>query len=144
MAVRWPRPIVRKKGSATWRDGTAFIDDRYWQIEEARISILDFGFLRADANQDTVSVWSGSFFRLDDHQQRFERNNARLRLVCPYSRGERNAILAECVRRTGLRNAYVQMVMTRGRAPVGDRDIRNCRRRVRSTVSAPTRWDGTS
>ena len=116
-------------GSAAWRDGSAFIDDRYWPIEEARISILDFGFLRADANQDTVSVWEGSFFRLDDHQQRFERNNARLRLICPYTRAERNAILTDCVRRTGLRNAYVQMVMTRGRAPVGDRDIRNCRNR---------------
>ena len=110
-------------------DGIAFIEDRYWPIEEARISILDFGFLRSDANQDTVSAWSGSFFRLEDHQQRFERNNARLRLICPHTRSERNEILAECVRRTGLRNAYVQMVMTRGRAPIGDRDIRNCRNR---------------
>ena len=84
-----------------YEGGIAFIDDAYWPIEEAKISILDFGFLRSDANQDTISVWDGAFFRLDDHQQRFERNNARLRLVCPYSRGERNAILAECVRRTG-------------------------------------------
>ena len=111
---------------STYRDGIAFIEGRYQPIEDARISILDLGFLRSDANQDTVSVWSGSFFRLDDHQQRFERNNARLRLICPYDRQERNAILAECVRRTGLREAYAQMVMTRGRAPIGSRDIRRC------------------
>ena len=109
-----------------YRHGIAFIEGRYCPIEEARISILDLGFLRSDANQDTVSVWAGSFFRLDDHQQRFERNNARLRLNCPYERAERSEILAECVRRTGLSNAYVQMVMTRGRPPVGVRDIRKC------------------
>ena len=109
-----------------YRNGIAFIEGRYCPIEEARISILDLGFLRSDANQDTVSVWAGSFFRLDDHQQRFERNNARLRLNCPYERAERSEILAECVRRTGLSNAYVQMVMTRGRPPVGVRDIRKC------------------
>ena len=109
-----------------YRHGIAFIEGRYCPIGEARISILDLGFLRSDANQDTVSVWAGSFFRLDDHQQRFERNNARLRLNCPYDRAERNEILAACVRRTGLSNAYAQMVMTRGRAPVGVRDIRKC------------------
>ena len=110
----------------SYRAGIAFIEGRYTPIAEARISILDLGFLRSDANQDTISVWGGSFFRLDDHQQRFERNVARLRMDCPYDREERNRILAECVRRTGLRNAYVQMVMTRGRLPAGSRDIRGC------------------
>ena len=112
-----------------YEGGIAFIDDAYWPIEEAKISILDFGFLRSDANQDTISVWDGAFFRLDDHQARFERNNARLRLSCAYDRPRRNEILAECVRRGALRNAYVQMVMTRGRAPIGVRDIRRCENR---------------
>ena len=107
-------------------NGVAFIEGRYCPIGEARIPILDLGFLRSDANQDTVSVWGGSFFRLDDHQRRFERNIARLRMHCPYDRQARNQILAECVRRAGLRNAYVQMVMTRGRLPAGSRDIRGC------------------
>jgi branched-chain amino acid aminotransferase len=30
----------------------------------------------------------------------------------------------ECVRRTGLRDAYLQLIMTRGRMPIGSRDIR--------------------
>jgi branched-chain amino acid aminotransferase len=110
----------------TYPDGIAFIEGCYRPIGEARIPILDLGFLRSDANQDTVSVWGGSFFRLDDHQERFERNIARLRMHCPHDRQQRNEILAECVRRTGFRNAYVQMVMTRGRLPAGSRDIRGC------------------
>ena len=95
-------------------------------MEEAKISMLDWGFLRSDANQDTISVWQGQFFRLEDHLDRFARNIERLRFVCPYDRDEQRAILAECVRRTGFRDAYVQMLMTRGRPPIGIRDVRQC------------------
>jgi branched-chain amino acid aminotransferase len=104
--------------------GIAFCEDRFVPIEDAKIPLLDWGFLRSDAVQDTVSVSDGAFFRLDDHLSRFERNWARLRMQCPYDRDTVRAILMEAVRRTGLREAYVQMLMTRGRAPIGSRDVR--------------------
>ena len=41
----------------TLRDtGIAFTEDRYVPVEEATISMLDWGFLRSDANQDTISA----------------------------------------------------------------------------------------
>ena len=104
--------------------GIAFCEDHFVPVDEARIPLLDWGFLRSDAVQDTVSVFHGSFFRLEDHLERFERNWARLRMQNPYDRDTVRAILAEAVRRTGLREAYVQMLMTRGRAPIGSRDVR--------------------
>lgn len=104
--------------------GIAFADGAYVPIEDARIPMLDWGFLRSDAVQDTVSVFHGAFFRLDDHLERFERNVAKLRMTCPYDRATVRRILVEAVRRTGLREAYVQMIMTRGRAPIGSRDVR--------------------
>ena len=55
-------------------DGIAFVEGAFCPIHEARISLLDWGFLRSDACQDTVSVWNGAFFRLDDHLERFERS----------------------------------------------------------------------
>ena len=58
-----------------YQSGIAYTDGAFWPIEEARIPILDWGFLRSDANQDTVSVWNGMFFRLEDHLDRFQRNN---------------------------------------------------------------------
>ncbi len=106
--------------------GVAYVDGDYVPVEEAKISLLDLGFLRSDANQDTVSVWRGQFFRLEDHLDRFQRNIGRLRMTAPLDRDEQRAVLMECVRRTGLREAYVQMLMTRGRPPVGSRDIRLC------------------
>lgn len=105
-------------------DGIAFTDGQYVPIKDARISMLDWGFLRSDANQDTVTVWNGAFFRLDDHLARFARNIAKLRMTGPYTPEERREIVIECVRKTGLREAYVQMIMTRGNPPVGSRDLR--------------------
>ena len=112
--------------NADYRDGIAFTEDEYWPIAEAKISILDWGFLRSDANQDTISVWKGQFFRLEDHLDRFARNIERLRYRCRYTRDEQREVLMECVRRTGFRDAYVQMLMTRGHPPIGIRDVRQC------------------
>ncbi len=110
--------------SDPFRDGCAFVEGRYIPVAEARIPLLDWGFLRSDANQDTVTVWNGAFFRLDDHLERFSRNIARLRMTGPYDAAARRRIVVECARRTGLQQAYVQMIMTRGRPPVGSRDPR--------------------
>lgn len=109
--------------------GIAFCEDRFVTAEDAKIPMLDWGFLRSDAVQDTVSVFDGAFFRLEDHLARFERNWTKLRMQCPYDRDTVRAILMEAVRRTGFREAYVQMLMTRGRAPVGSRDVRLARNR---------------
>ena len=104
--------------------GIAFCEGSFVPVDQARIPLLDWGFLRSDAVQDTVSVFHGRFFRLEDHLERFARNWQRLHMQCPYDRDTQRAILMEAVRRTGLREAYVQMIMTRGRAPIGSRDVR--------------------
>lgn len=111
-------------------EGICFIDGNYVPADEAKISIFDAGFTRGDAVYDTVSVWKGLFFRLDDHVSRFLRSCAGMRLACPHPPPELKGILAECVHRAGLEDAYVQMIMTRGRFPdLAERDPRLCRNR---------------
>ncbi|HLW27100.1 MAG TPA: hypothetical protein VKY54_05165, partial [Kiloniellales bacterium] len=39
--------------------GVAWLEGRYLPIAEARIPILDWGFLRSDATYDVVHVWKG-------------------------------------------------------------------------------------
>lgn len=107
-----------------YREGIAYVDGRYCPVAEARIPLLDWGFLRSDACQDTVSVWDGAFFRLEQHLERFERSCTRLRMAMPVGRDEIRDVLFGMVRRSGLRRAYVQMIMTRGRPPIGSRDPR--------------------
>jgi branched-chain amino acid aminotransferase len=119
-------------GDPAYRDGVAFVDGAFVPVLEATVPMLDWGFLRSDACQDTISVWKGSFFRLEQHLERFERSYTRLRMTCPYSRDQLREIATELVRRAGFRDAYVQLIMTRGRPPVGSRDPRQCRNRFQA------------
>lgn len=106
--------------------GAAYIDDNLVPISEAKISILDWGFLHSDATYDVVHVWKGSFFRLDDHLDRFFTGMDNLRMSIPYTREEVTQILSNCVRSSGLREAYVEMITTRGMPKPGSRDPRTC------------------
>lgn len=110
-------------------DGAAFVDGEFVPIADARIPILDWGFLRSDATYDVAHVWRGSFFRLDDHLDRFERGMERLHMALPYDRAAIRATLLECVHLSGLREAYVEMVCTRGVPPAGSRDPRTAENR---------------
>jgi branched-chain amino acid aminotransferase len=122
--------------------GAAFIDGDYVPIAEARIPILDWGFLRSDCTYDVVHVWGGRFFRLEQHLDRFERNVAALRLELPHARAEIVAILMRLVRLTGLREAYVEVIGTRGPPPPGTRDPRRCQNRFYAFV-IPFVWIAT-
>ena len=104
--------------------GCAYIEGAYYPIAEARISIVDTGFTRSDLTYDVVAVWNGKFFRLDEHLNRFQKSWQRLRLNPGLSLEEMRAILFVCVRRSGLRNAYVEMILSRGVDEDGSRDPR--------------------
>jgi branched-subunit amino acid aminotransferase/4-amino-4-deoxychorismate lyase len=122
------RPTAVKEASMA--DGIAFIDGEYLPAGEAKISVFDVGFTRGDAVYDTVSVWKGWFFRLDDHVARFLRSCAGMRLTCPHPPVALQRILAGCVERAGLEDAYVQMIVTRGSFPsITRRDPRLCANR---------------
>lgn len=105
--------------------GVAYVDGAYRRMSEARISVLDWGFLRSDATYDVAHVWKGRFFRLDRHIDRFLQSVAKLRMTLPVDRDGLADILAECVRRSGLRDAYVEMILTRGHSPSFSRDPRD-------------------
>ena len=94
-------------------------------MSEAKISVLDWGFLRSDATYDVVHTWRGRFFRLDKHLERFERSVARLRMTLPLGRDELVEVLRQCVLRAELEDAYVEMICTRGTSPVFSRDPRD-------------------
>ncbi len=111
---------------SAYTEGAAFVEGRFVPVAEARVPILDWGFLRSDATYDVAHVWRGSFFRLEDHLDRFERGMARLHMSLPHGRAEIREVLMECVRLSGLREAYAEIICTRGVPPPGSRDPRDC------------------
>jgi branched-chain amino acid aminotransferase len=122
--------------------GVAHVDGQYVALRDARIPLVDRGFVRSDATYDVAHVWQGRFFRLDDHIDRFLWSMGELRMSLPISKKEMRHILEQCVAISGLRDAYVQMTCTRGVPPPGSRDPRECQNRFYA-FSQPFVWIGT-
>ncbi len=94
--------------------GLAWIEGQYVPLAEARIPILDQGFLRSDLTYDVPAVWDGRFFRLDDHLDRLAASCEKMRLRMPISREKVRRTLVDMVAKSGIRDAYVELIVTRG------------------------------
>jgi branched-chain amino acid aminotransferase len=124
-----------------WRDGAAYLDGRFMPVADAAIPVTDWGYRRSDATYDVVGVWNGCFFRLDDHLRRFRHSMRAFRLDPPESDTDIRAILFECVRRSGLREAYVAIDCLRGRPlPGRPRHPAHCRNYL-SAFAIPWVWN---
>lgn len=100
----------------------AYIDGEYVPLQEAKLPVRDFGLTHADVTYDVLHIWKGSFFRLNDHLDRFERSLAGMRLDPGLSRSGIQAVLSGLVHRSGLRDALLYFACTRGQPPLGSRD----------------------
>lgn len=94
--------------------GIAWIEGELVPLHEARIPLLDQGFMHSDLTYDVPSVWDGRFFRLDDHMNRLEASCAKMRLKLPLPRDEVKDILVDMVAKSGIRDAFVELIVTRG------------------------------
>jgi len=104
-----------------WIDGTLYPKD------EAKISVLDHGFLYGDGVFEGIRAYGGRVFRLDQHLDRLWAGARTLMLEIPLGRDElRQAVLAT-LRANGLRDAYIRLVVSRGVGDLG-LDPRKCPR----------------
>lgn len=99
--------------------GAAYLDGEFLPLAEAKIPITHWGYRRSDVTYDVVSVWDGQFFRIGDHLRRFRNSMERLRMQPDESDDDIRRILAEIVRRSGLRRSYVAMDCLRSSPPPG-------------------------
>lgn len=109
------------------RQGAAWIDGKITPIADAKISLLDWGFLHSDATYDVAHVWKNRFFRVGEHIDRFFRGMERLHMNIGMTQAQVKQIMFDCVAATGLENAYVEIICTRGQPAPGSRDPRTCR-----------------
>lgn len=124
-----PNLIARHVDHRNYPPGIAYMDGQYLPIHEAKISVLDYGFLHSDATYDVVHVWKGAFFRLGDHLERFFRGMAELHMSISYGKAQVAEILHNCVVLSRLENAYVEFICTRGTSPDFSRDPRDAENR---------------
>ena len=117
----------KNTSSTKYSEGAARIDGAIVPISEAKIPILDWGFLRSDATYDVVHVWKNKFFRIDDHIERFFAGMKRLHMDIGMTPAQVKQVMIDCVKAAGLSDAYVEIVCTRGQPKPGSRDPRTCK-----------------
>ncbi|OOF98351.1 hypothetical protein ASPCADRAFT_205591 [Aspergillus carbonarius ITEM 5010] len=108
------RQAILKSSTNPYAKGIAWVKGQLLPLSEACIPLLDQGFLHSDLTYDVPSVWDGRFFRLDDHLTRLELGCAKLRLKFPIPRDEIKQILIDMVSKSGIRDAFVELIVTRG------------------------------
>ncbi|KXG53358.1 Aminotransferase, class IV [Penicillium griseofulvum] len=108
------RQNVLASSTHPFAKGVAWVEGELTPLHEARIPILDQGFMHSDLTYDVPSVWDGRFFRLDDHITRLEASCKKIRMELPLPREEVKKILVDMVAQSGIRDAFVEIIVTRG------------------------------
>ncbi|KIW13605.1 hypothetical protein PV08_08795 [Exophiala spinifera] len=108
------RTATLTKTDNPFAKGAAWVEGVVVPLHEARIPLLDQGFLHSDLTYDVPAVWDGRYFRLDDHLTRFEASLVKMRLTLPLPRAEVRAIMVDMVARSGIRDVFVEIIVTRG------------------------------
>lgn len=95
------------------------VDGVITDADEARIPVLDRGFLYGDAVFEVFRTYGGVPHELDVHLARLEGSAERLRFRLPVSRAQLAEEVATAIADAGHPESYVRVVVTRGRGPLG-------------------------
>lgn len=105
----------------------AYVNGEFVPKEEAKVSIYDHGYLYGDGIFEGIRAYHGRIFRLEQHLDRLYDSARYLMLEIPLSREAMVSAIIETVRRSGLRDAYIRPVVSRGVGDLG-LDPRKCKR----------------
>ncbi|KAG0647889.1 branched-chain-amino-acid aminotransferase [Hyphodiscus hymeniophilus] len=108
------RKAVIEASTNPFASGVAWVAGELVPLYEARIPLMDQGFLHSDLTYDVPAVWDGLFFRLDDHIERLALSCSKIRLSLPLAAGEIKKILLDMVSKSEIRDAFVELIVTRG------------------------------
>jgi len=102
-----------------------YIDGNLVPESEAKISVLDHGLLYGDGIFEGIRAYKGVVFRLREHIERLYDSAKFLKLEIPLSKEELIEAILETIRKNGLTDCYIRVVVTRGVGDLG-LDPRKC------------------
>jgi len=102
-----------------------FIDGKFFDKKDAKISVFDHGVLYGDGVFEGIRSYNRKVFRLEDHLDRLYAGLNVVRIKPPMPREEMQAKILETLKINDLDNAYIRVVVTRGIGDLG-LDPRKC------------------
>ena len=94
-----------------------FLNGEFLPIEEAKVPVLDRGFIFGDGIYEAIPVYGRRLFRFDEHMARLARNLDKMRMAAPPGLRERDDWLARARRVIAAQSAEDQLLyiqVTRG------------------------------
>jgi len=96
-----------------------YLDGKFVDASEAKISVFDHGLLYGDGIFEGIRIYGGNIFRLDEHLERLEYSAKAIMLKLPLTRAEMAQAVCESCRQNNLMDGYIRLVVTRGIGDLG-------------------------
>lgn len=103
-----------------------YIDGKFFEKEDAKISVYDHGLLYGDGVFEGIRVYEGVVFKLKEHIDRLYDSADSLALKIPMTKDEMEDVVVETLKINDLKDAYIRLVVTRGVGDLG-LDPRKCK-----------------
>jgi len=97
---------------------TVYLNGDYLPLTEAKVSVLDRGFLFGDGIYEVIPVYCGRLFHWEAHYQRLENSLAGIRLANPHNPQQWLDIFAPLL--NAEKDQYIYLQITRGAAAKRD------------------------
>lgn len=95
-----------------------YLNGEFLPLDQAKVSVLDRGFLFGDGVYEVIPVYAGKPFRLEEHLLRLNNSLAGIRLDPPLTPAQWEALFARLIQ--GEQDQYIYLQVTRGAGPVRD------------------------
>ena len=102
-----------------------YINGKYFEKENAKVSVFDHGFLYGDGVFESIKCYKGNVFALIEHVARLFDSMKAINLEIPETPEKISKLVCQTVQKTGLQDAYIRLVVSRGVGDLG-LDPRKC------------------
>src|SRR5205807_1053296 len=96
-----------------------YIDGKYYDQKNAKISVFDHGLLYGDGIFEGIRAYNGRVFKLKEHTDRLFCSAKAILLDIPMSPAEIMRAVVETCRENKIRDGYVRLLVTRGTGTLG-------------------------
>ena len=93
---------------------TVYLNGEFLPLDQAKVSVMDRGFLFGDGVYEVIPVYSRKPFRLAQHLARLAKTLAGLRLDNPHSAAEWTALIGRVIEQAPSPDQQVYLQVTRG------------------------------
>lgn len=96
-----------------------YIDGEYLPASQAKVSVFDHGLLYGDGLFEGIRAYNGHIFKCKEHIDRLYDGAKFMMLDIWLTKTEMRDMIYECLKRNNLRDAYIRLVVTRGKGDLG-------------------------